>query len=177
MLAFSPLQFGHFCAFKFKVSGNDLPILASKRSSCLILLSEDLLENVGRWLPEHLLGTLPRSPPIKSKMEVAMEYACSQASQAKVAKHFDKVWKDECMMCFRSPFSPGGLYVNLNSFQGFCRHHVDLDHQRSGNNLYLHIKQTKVNLTNRHMQLCLTGRLLICMLFRCVLCPAGLCTP
>ena len=77
-------------------------------------------------------------------MDVALEAARSHASQAKVAKHFDKVYKDECMLCFRSPFSPWGLYVNLNSFQSFCRHHVDLDHQRAGINLYLHIKQTKV---------------------------------
>lgn len=76
----------------------------------------------------------------------ALEAARSHASEAKQAKHFDKVFKDECMMCFRSPLSPGGLYVDLNSFQGFCRHHVDLDHERSGNVLYLHIKQTKVSM-------------------------------
>jgi ubiquitin carboxyl-terminal hydrolase 5/13 len=78
-------------------------------------------------------------------MEEALEVARAHASEAKQAKHFDKVFKDECMMCFRSPFSPDGLYVNLNTFQGFCRHHMDLDHERSGNVLYLHIKQTKVS--------------------------------
>ncbi|KAG7673554.1 hypothetical protein KSW81_006756 [Nannochloris sp. 'desiccata'] len=74
----------------------------------------------------------------------ALEAARSHAGEAKQAKKFDKVFKDECMVCFRSPFSPDGLYVNLNTFQGFCRHHVDLDHERSGNVLYLNIKQTKV---------------------------------
>ena len=49
----------------------------------------------------------------------ALEAARAHAGEAKQAKHFDKVFKDECMMCFRSPFSPDGLYVNLNSFQGF----------------------------------------------------------
>ena len=31
--------------------------------------------------------------------------------------HHDKLHKDECMFSFASPESPGGLYVNLNSFQ------------------------------------------------------------
>ncbi len=29
----------------------------------------------------------------------------------------DKVYKDECMFTFDSPESPGGLYVNLTTFQ------------------------------------------------------------
>lgn len=31
--------------------------------------------------------------------------------------HYDKVYKEECMFSFDSPFSPGGLYVNLKTFQ------------------------------------------------------------
>lgn len=73
-----------------------------------------------------------------------MEAIAGNASKAKTAGHYDKVWKDDCMLCFRSPLSPGGLYVNLATFEGFCRHHVGLDQARSGGVLYLHIKQTKV---------------------------------
>lgn len=92
----------------------------------------------------------------------ALEAARSHAGEAKQAKKFDKVFKDECMVCFRSPFSPDGLYVNLNTFQGFCRHHVDLDHERSGNVLYLNIKQTKVSMY-MHLKVILlsAGRLVL----------------
>lgn len=31
--------------------------------------------------------------------------------------HFDKVYKDECMFSFDTPESPGGLYINLKSWQ------------------------------------------------------------
>jgi ubiquitin carboxyl-terminal hydrolase 5/13 len=32
-------------------------------------------------------------------------------------KHFDKVYKDECMFSFDTPESPGGLFVNLKTYQ------------------------------------------------------------
>lgn len=31
--------------------------------------------------------------------------------------HYDKVYKDECMYSFDTPESPGGLYVNLKTYQ------------------------------------------------------------
>lgn len=31
--------------------------------------------------------------------------------------HHDKVFKDECMYSFDTPFSPEGLFVNLKTFQ------------------------------------------------------------
>ena len=96
----------------------------------------------------------------------ALQVACSHASEAKQAKHFDKVFKDECMLCFRSPLSPGGLYVNLNTFQGFCRHHVDLDHECSGNVLYLNIKQTKVSVSLHLRVILLSAKRLILPLRR-----------
>jgi ubiquitin carboxyl-terminal hydrolase 5/13 len=65
------------------------------------------------------------------------------AASVKVAQHNDRVY-DECMFCFRTPLSEGGLFNNLRTFQGFCRQHVLLDHERSGNVLYLHSKQIKV---------------------------------
>jgi len=35
----------------------------------------------------------------------------------KAPGHYDKVFKEECMYSFDTPFSPGGLYVNLKTFQ------------------------------------------------------------
>lgn len=34
--------------------------------------------------------------------------------------HYDKVYKDECMYSFDTPESPGGLFVNLRSYQVSC---------------------------------------------------------
>ena len=48
------------------------------------------------------------------------------------------------MLCFCTPQSPDGLYVNLHTFQGFCRDHISFDQQRNGGVLYLHMKSVKV---------------------------------
>lgn len=31
--------------------------------------------------------------------------------------HYDRVYKDECMFCFATAESPGGLYINLTTHQ------------------------------------------------------------
>ena len=41
------------------------------------------------------------------------------------------------MFSYDTPLSPGGLYVNLNSWQAFGEEFVQLDAQRSGQALYL----------------------------------------
>eukprot|EP00959_Pyramimonas_sp_CCMP1952_P464436 9486612-Pyramimonas_sp.AAC.2 len=64
--------------------------------------------------------------------------------QVRVPGAFDKVYKDECGFSFDTPFSSGGLYVNLVSLQGFGADFVALDHQKSGNALYLLQQFTKV---------------------------------
>eukprot|EP00878_Enallax_costatus_P013451 GHUV01014066.1.p1 GENE.GHUV01014066.1~~GHUV01014066.1.p1 ORF type:complete len:175 (+),score=35.05 GHUV01014066.1:307-831(+) len=61
--------------------------------------------------------------------------------------HYDKVYKDECMYSFDTPESPGGLYINLKSYQGFGEEFVELDHQKSGNTLYLHLLWKRVPLS------------------------------
>eukprot|EP00930_Biecheleria_cincta_P037688 TRINITY_DN25895_c0_g2_i1.p1 TRINITY_DN25895_c0_g2~~TRINITY_DN25895_c0_g2_i1.p1 ORF type:complete len:884 (+),score=181.95 TRINITY_DN25895_c0_g2_i1:95-2653(+) len=56
-------------------------------------------------------------------------------------QHYDKVFKDECMFSFDTPFSEGGLAVNLKSWQGFGADMVDLDLQRSGGSGGLYLRQ------------------------------------
>ena len=56
----------------------------------------------------------------------------------RVPTSFDKVYKDECVMSFDSPYSEGGLYVNLKSWLGYGKDHVRQDSQRSGTKVYLH---------------------------------------
>ena len=62
----------------------------------------------------------------------------------KVASAYDKVYNDECVLSFDTPFSPDGLYVSLSSFQGYGQRHVALDHEKTGTALYVHLKWTKV---------------------------------
>lgn len=47
-------------------------------------------------------------------------------------KHFDKVYKDECMYSFDTPESPGGLFVNLKTFQVLCLAQI-----KQGRSLYI----------------------------------------
>ena len=62
----------------------------------------------------------------------------------KVASAYDKVYNDECVFSFDTPFSPEGLYVSLSTFQGFGQRHVQLDHEKTGNQLYVHCKWTRI---------------------------------
>lgn len=61
--------------------------------------------------------------------------------QAHISKTFGlppaQVYKDECMFSFATPLSTGGLYVNLATWQAYSAAFVGLDHERTGNALYL----------------------------------------
>ena len=61
--------------------------------------------------------------------------------------HHDKVYKDECMFSFDNALSPGGLYINLATWQAFGADYVVQDQERSGNSLYLHEKHHKARHT------------------------------
>jgi len=61
----------------------------------------------------------------------------------RAAGAYDKVCNDECAFSFDTPFSPEGLYVSLGSYQGFGKRYVALDAQRTGNQLYVHLRWTK----------------------------------
>jgi ubiquitin carboxyl-terminal hydrolase 5/13 len=56
----------------------------------------------------------------------------------------DRVYKEECMFSFDTALSPGGLYLNLNTWQSFGQKFVGLDRERTDNRLYLHEKAHKV---------------------------------
>jgi len=79
-------------------------------------------------------------------MEASIEKVRSLMSGVKVPQHYDKVYKDECVFTFDTPFSEGGLCVSLKSWQGFAADMIDLDMQRSGGTggLYLLQKFTRV---------------------------------
>ncbi|CAM9300907.1 unnamed protein product [Heterosigma akashiwo] len=61
--------------------------------------------------------------------------------------NYEKVYKDECMFSFDTPFSPGGLFVNLRTRQGFGAARVAADAARRGAPApaaYLHLRARKV---------------------------------
>ena len=62
----------------------------------------------------------------------------------KPATEFDRVCNDECAFSFDTPFSPDGVYVSLSSYQAFGEQYVQLDHERTGNKLYVRVKHTRV---------------------------------
>lgn len=59
----------------------------------------------------------------------------------KAPQHYDKVFKDECIYTFDTPFSEGGLAVNLRTWQGVALDMIDLDLQRGSGKGGLYLLQ------------------------------------
>jgi len=79
-----------------------------------------------------------------TEAELTLIRAAMRSPGVKVAGAYDKVYNDECVLSFDTPFSPTGLYVSLTTFQGFGEPHVMLDHERTGNALYVHFRARRV---------------------------------
>jgi hypothetical protein len=88
----------------------------------------------------------------ESTLEVVR--AAMRASPPRVPGPRDHVHKDECAFSFDTPLSPGGVYISLVSWQAYGSEHVALDHERTGCQLYLHERWTRVRLLLfvRHQQ-------------------------
>jgi ubiquitin carboxyl-terminal hydrolase 5/13 len=56
----------------------------------------------------------------------------------------DKIFKDECVYSFDSPFSEKGLYVNLLTFQGVGADFLMMDSTKTGCKLYLFEKWDQI---------------------------------
>lgn len=63
-----------------------------------------------------------------------------------VPKFSDKVYKDECMLSFDSPFSPSGIFVNLSTWFSFGEDMLQFDTGSidGSTTLYLNIKSQKI---------------------------------
>ncbi|KAI6181467.1 Ubiquitin carboxyl-terminal hydrolase [Aphelenchoides besseyi] len=55
-----------------------------------------------------------------------------------------RVFKDECMYCFHTPFFKGGIYVCLHHFVGLCANHVAEYAETNGSRFFLRIQKFKV---------------------------------
>ena len=59
----------------------------------------------------------------------------------------DRVFKDECVLSFDTPFSPEGLYVNMRSFVGVGKKYLSWDAARSGGKVYLHMRFRQIDIS------------------------------
>lgn len=63
------------------------------------------------------------------------------APQVRVARGSDRVYRDECVFCFDSPFSPDGIYTNLATLLSYCAAHLPSTLPKA---VYLHHQHTRV---------------------------------
>lgn len=63
--------------------------------------------------------------------------------QYSVARGGDRVYKDECVFCFDTPYTESGLFVCLSTLLGACSKHLPLHVQRTKKLVFLHLKKIK----------------------------------
>eukprot|EP00621_Florenciella_sp_RCC1693_P016503 CAMPEP_0182531890 /NCGR_PEP_ID=MMETSP1323-20130603/10212_1 /TAXON_ID=236787 /ORGANISM="Florenciella parvula, Strain RCC1693" /LENGTH=833 /DNA_ID=CAMNT_0024741539 /DNA_START=51 /DNA_END=2548 /DNA_ORIENTATION=- len=57
---------------------------------------------------------------------------------------YDKVYNDECVFSFDTPFSPGGLYVSLTNWQGVSASYLTSHSTKTSSPVYVLIKKVRV---------------------------------
>ena len=81
--------------------------------------------HIGMELPTFACSSVFPSPPFPSSSTVLnadLSYPNEQ---------------DECTFSYDTPFAQGGVAVSLTTWQGYGEQYVGLDHERTGNVLYL----------------------------------------
>ncbi|CAA7032006.1 unnamed protein product [Microthlaspi erraticum] len=76
-----------------------------------------------------------------------MELLLSNLSRVQIPKPTHRIYKRECCISFDTPRSEGGLFVDMNSFLAFRKDYVVWNYDKTGNPVYLHIKETAKPLT------------------------------
>ncbi|KAJ8532409.1 hypothetical protein K7X08_012332 [Anisodus acutangulus] len=72
-----------------------------------------------------------------------MELLRSNLSRVRIPEPTTRIYKHECCISYDTPKSEGGLFVDMNNFLAFGRDYVGWNYEKTGNPVYLHIKQTK----------------------------------
>ncbi|KAM1256554.1 hypothetical protein PS2_030460 [Malus domestica] len=73
-----------------------------------------------------------------------MDLLRSNLSRVRIPEPTNRIYKQECCISFDTPRSEGGLFVDMNTFLAFGKDCVAWNYEKTGNPVYLHIKQTKV---------------------------------
>ncbi|OVA07971.1 Ubiquitin-associated domain/translation elongation factor EF-Ts [Macleaya cordata] len=76
-------------------------------------------------------------------MLTPMELLRSNLSRVRIPEPTNRIYKQECCISFDTPRSEGGLFVDISSFLAFGKDCVGWNYEKTGNPVYLHIKQTK----------------------------------
>ncbi|KAJ4894149.1 Ubiquitin carboxyl-terminal hydrolase 14 [Raphanus sativus] len=71
-----------------------------------------------------------------------MELLRSNLARVQIPEPTHRIYKHECCLSFDTPRSEGGLFVDMNSFLAFGKEYVAWNHEKTGNPVYLHIKET-----------------------------------
>ena len=79
--------------------------------------------------------------PIKEEILKILQ---GEAQKCRIPNENSPVEKDECMLSFDTPFSPQGLYTNLQTWKSFGRDFVTIDSKKTGQSLYLYQKKYNV---------------------------------
>mmetsp|Transcript_11983 Transcript_11983/g.14538 ORF Transcript_11983/g.14538 Transcript_11983/m.14538 type:complete len:834 (+) Transcript_11983:225-2726(+) len=85
-------------------------------------------DNNSESLPK--VEKLPRPSNYESLIEAASKFSDLPAKSK-------SVFLNECPFSFATPFNDSGLYLNLSTLQGYGKSYVDLDHERTGNVMYV----------------------------------------
>lgn len=76
-------------------------------------------------------------------MSNAMELLRSNLSRVRIPEPTNRIYKQECCISFETPKSEGGLFIDMNTFLAFGKDCVGWNYEKTGNPVYLHIKQIK----------------------------------
>ncbi|KAL6196438.1 hypothetical protein ACLB2K_032053 [Fragaria x ananassa] len=68
----------------------------------------------------------------------------SNLSRVRIPEPTNRIYKQECCVSFDTPRSEGGLFVDMNTFLAFGKDYIGWHYEKTGNPVYLHIKQNKV---------------------------------
>lgn len=67
----------------------------------------------------------------------------SNLARVRIPEPTNRIYKHECCVSFDSPKSDGGLFIDMCTFLAFGKDFVGWNYEKTGNPVYLHIKQTK----------------------------------
>ena len=124
--------------------GDDEDVLALVRASMTRVKSPSAYDKVYKVRAPPLAFDL-RSPSRRSRRAVAPPRDSPQIppSPPPPRSSIAAFAQDECVYSFDTPFSPGGLYVNLTTHLGVGADFLALDHRKTGAALYLHQRWTR----------------------------------
>ncbi|KAL9660412.1 hypothetical protein QQ045_025226 [Rhodiola kirilowii] len=76
-------------------------------------------------------------------MATPMDMLRANLGKVRIPEPTNRIFKSECCITFDTPKSVGGLYVDMQTFLAFGKDCVTWNFEKTGNPVYLHIKQTK----------------------------------